>query len=66
MIGLPAPQYLTVEEGAKLLRFDVTAPTDPEKNFRRYLHRHAIPVLRRGRVLLVDRRVLEATLEAGM
>lgn len=60
------PEYLTLDEGAKLLRFDVTAPSDPRKNFRLYLHRHAIPVLRRGRVLLIDRRVLEATLEPGV
>jgi len=58
--------YLTVDEGARLLRFDVTAPGNPRECFRQYLRRHAVPVLRRGRVLLIDRRVLEATLEPGV
>lgn len=58
--------YLTLDEGARLLRFDVTAPRSMRQAFRHYLHRHAIPILRRGRVLLVERQILLATLEPGV
>lgn len=60
-IGIRESPYLTMEEAARFCRFDATADK-PAVAFRRWLHRHAVPVVRRGRVLLVDRRVLEATL----
>jgi hypothetical protein len=53
---------LTVSEGARLARFEVTAPGDPIGAFRKWLRREAIPVLRRGRILLIERRVLLAAL----
>jgi hypothetical protein len=56
------PQYLTTEEGARLLRFDATAPASAVVSFRQWLRREGVPVLRRGRVLLVERRELEAAL----
>jgi hypothetical protein len=51
-------EFLTLGEGAELLRFTVTAPKEPVQAFREWLHRQAIPVLRRGRVILVERAVL--------
>jgi hypothetical protein len=51
-------EFLTLGEGAELLRFTVTAPKEPVQAFREWLHRHAVPIVRRGRVLLVERRVL--------
>jgi hypothetical protein len=60
---IPEPEYLTLDEGATLLRFDVTSPANPRKAFGKWLRRHAVPVLRRGRVLLVERRVLVAMLK---
>lgn len=60
-----SPEYLTLDEGAKLLRFDVTAPKCVREAFRQYLRGHAIPVKRRGRVILIEKRVLEATLDDG-
>lgn len=58
------PVYLTLDEGAKLLRFDATAPNNPTKAFTKWLHRQAVPVVRRGSRgrLLVERRVLLAFL----
>ena len=61
-IAGPAPELLTLEEGARLCRFDVTAPAAPVNGFRKWLVRQGVPVLRRGRVLLVERRVLMAYL----
>lgn len=55
------PEYLTLAEGARLLRFDATAAS-PVPAFRKWLRREAVPVRRRGRVLLVERRELEAAL----
>lgn len=52
--------YLTLAEGARHCRFDVTAPGDPVNAFRRWLHRDGVPLVRRGRVLLVERAVLDA------
>jgi hypothetical protein len=54
------PESLTMAEAAVLLRFDATAPSNPVKAVRQWLHRQATPVVRRGRVLLVERRVLLA------
>jgi hypothetical protein len=54
-----------MEEGPRLLRFEVTAPGDPVEAFRKWLRRRAVPVLRRGRVLLVERQVLEAILRGA-
>jgi hypothetical protein len=56
-IGIDDSPFLTLEEGARLCRFDATA-AQPVLAFRKWLRRHAVPVVRRGRVLLVDRRVL--------
>jgi hypothetical protein len=55
-----ASPFLTLGEAAIYLRFDVCA--DPARSCRRWLHRHAVPVVRRGRALLIERRVLEAIL----
>jgi hypothetical protein len=54
--------FLTMEEGAQLARFDVTAPSDPVRLFRAWVRSEGIPVARRGRRLLIERRVLEAYL----
>jgi hypothetical protein len=59
---IPSP-YLTIAEGARFLRFDVTAPSDPEGAFRRWLRRQAVPLRKRGRTILIERRHLEAFLE---
>lgn len=60
-LGIPGSPFLTLEEGAAFLRFDVTA-ANPVVAFRKFLHRHSVPVTKRGRVLLVERRVLEAVI----
>jgi hypothetical protein len=64
MTSTQEPQYLTLDEGARLLRFDVTAPGRPRARFLAWLRREHVPVLRRGRVLLVERHVLDAALRA--
>ena len=53
---------LTMREGALLARFDVTAAADPTEAFRKWVRRRALPVLRRGRVLLIRRCVVLAAL----
>jgi hypothetical protein len=60
-LGIPESPYLTLDEGARFCRFDATAQS-PVIAFRKWLHRNSVPVRRRGRVLLVERRVLEAVL----
>jgi len=60
--GGAAPEYLTLEEGAHLLRFDQTAPSNPTKCFLRWLRRNVVPVAKRGKTVLVERRVLEGYL----
>ena len=55
-IGDPLSPYLTTDEAARYLRF-ATAPL-----FYKWAIRHRVPVQRRGRTLLYDRRVLEAFL----
>jgi hypothetical protein len=52
------PEYLLLDECAVLLRFDVTAPSRPRAACWAWLERHAVPVLRRGRVFLIEREVL--------
>lgn len=52
--------YLTLEEAADLARFDTCQK--PVVAFRKWAMRAGLPVCRRGRVLLVERRVLEAFL----
>jgi hypothetical protein len=54
--------YLTIEEGARYARFDATAPTCAERSFRQWLMRYNVPVARRGRTILVERRILDAYL----
>lgn len=49
--------YLLTEEAAELLRFNTPAL------FYKWAKRNRIPVLRRGRTLLYDRRVLNAFLK---
>lgn len=61
--GLADSPYLRIDEAARFLRFDDC--DNPEECCRKYLHRQAIPITRRGRVLLVERRVLELTLKRG-
>lgn len=56
-VGIDDSPFLTLEEGARLCRFDATSVT-PTIAFRKWLHRQGVPIVRRGRVLLVDRRVL--------
>jgi hypothetical protein len=51
-----------MEEGARYARFDATAPSDPVRLFRAWVRSEGIPVSRRGRRLLIDRRVLDAYL----
>lgn len=58
-------EFLTLREAAELLRFTETAPKAPEQACREWLNRHAIPVIRRGRVYLLERRVLMAWLESN-
>lgn len=62
-IGIPDSPYLTLEEGARHCRFDVTAPSEPVECFRRWLIREGIPLAKRGRRVLVRRSVLDAALE---
>lgn len=62
--GIRDSPYLTVEEGARFCRFDVTA-LNPTVAFRKWLARQAVPVVRRGKVLLIERRVLEAVLRSA-
>lgn len=62
-IGLLDSPYLTLEEGARYLRFDTCEK--PTIQFQKWLKRHRVPITRRGRVLLVERRHLEAALIKG-
>lgn len=55
--------YLTLEEGARFAKFDVTAPKAPVECFRQWLIRKRIPLARRGRRVLVKQTVLEAYLD---
>lgn len=55
-------EFLTIAELTRLLRFDATAPSKPEIACRQWLRRQAVPVLKRGRTLLVERRVIDAIL----
>jgi hypothetical protein len=60
-IGIGESPFLTVAEAARFLRFDARAK-DPEKALRDWAAAHGIPARRCGRVLLFERRVLEAAL----
>jgi len=55
------PQYLTLDELARRLRFDTTSKT-PRESCRQWAHRHAVPFVRRGRLLLFDWFVVEPML----
>jgi hypothetical protein len=57
------PEYLLLDECAALLRFDRTAPSRPRAACWAFLERHNVPVLRRGRVFLVKRAVIDAVLQ---
>lgn len=59
-IGIADSPYLTLDEGARLCRFEQCVR--PDVAFRQWLRRNGVPVLKRGRKLLVERRVLEAVL----
>jgi len=61
-IGIPDSPYLTLDEGARFCRFDQTAE-NPREAFRRWLHRHAVPIRKRGKVLLVEKQILESMLD---
>lgn len=58
--GIADSPFLTLEEGARYCRFDDCRR--PVVCFRQWLRRQGIPVVRRGRGLLIDRRVLDAVL----
>ncbi len=62
-IGLADSPYLTLEEGARIARFDDCQ--HPVRAFYAWLVRHAIPIRHRGRKVLVERRVLLAVLARG-
>jgi hypothetical protein len=53
--------FLTLAEGAAYCRFDTCVT--PTAAFRKWLHRQAVPIVRRGRMLLVERRVLDLVLK---
>jgi hypothetical protein len=59
-IGIPDSPYLTLDEGARFCRFDTCQK--PAVAFRQWLRRQNVPIVRRGRKLLVERHVLEAVL----
>lgn len=48
MTATDRPDYLTIPELTRLLRFDATAPKKPELACRQWLARQAVPVLKRG------------------
>jgi hypothetical protein len=60
-IGIADSPFLTVAEAARFCRFDATA-NDPEDAFRQWARRQGLPIRRRGRFLMVERRVLETFL----
>lgn len=62
-VGLPDSPFLTLEEGARYARFDDCA--DPVRAFYKWLGREAVPVRRRGRKVLVERRTLDVHLAKG-
>jgi hypothetical protein len=64
-IGIRDSPFLTLAEGARFCRFDATAPRHTTEVFRQWLRRHNVPLVRRGRVLLVDKKVLETVLRDG-
>lgn len=53
-IGIPGSPWLTTEEAARYLRFPSV------RAFYAWLDRNNIPKSRRGRVLLFERRILDA------
>jgi hypothetical protein len=55
--------YLTLAEGAIRWRFTVTAPKEPVQALREWLARNAVPIKRRGRVILVETAVVDAMLD---
>lgn len=57
-LGLADSPFLTLEEAARYLRFDACA--FPVRACLKFLVRQAVPVVRRGRAVLVERRVLES------
>lgn len=61
-IGIVDSPFLTLDEGARFCRFD--ACQDPVVAFRKWLRRNAVPVRKRGRKLLVERRVLLAAMDS--
>lgn len=61
--GLPDSPFLTLEEGARFARFDDCV--NPVRAFYKWLGREAVPVRRRGRKVLIERRVLEHHLSKG-
>lgn len=56
-LGDALSPYLLTDEAARFLRFSNT------RLFREWANRHHVPVQRRGRTLLYDRRVLIAFIE---
>lgn len=59
--------WKTIKELSRELRFDVTAPGDPEDATRAWLRRQKPPIatVRRGRVILVDDFDIQRALKRG-
>jgi len=66
VIGNAHSPYLLTDEAARYLRFDrapngqTREPSEMMNLFRKWAARWRVPVARRGRTLLYDRRVLDA------
>lgn len=52
------PEFLTLDEAARLCRFDASAPSNPANAFRKWAKRQHVPLCYRGRTILVERRIL--------
>lgn len=59
-VGLDDSPFVTLEEGARYCRFDDCK--NPVIAFRKWLYRANVPFRKRGRKLLVERRVLDRML----
>ncbi len=57
-VAVHEPEYLTLKQAAAELHFDERSPSDPVNGFRRWALRWGLPMVGRGRVLLVERAVL--------
>lgn len=55
-------KFMAISEVAELLRFTVTAK-NPDSACLQWLRRQNVPTLKRGRLVLVERAIVEAMLE---